>query len=305
MSIAHPLRLILALLVALAVLGVASLAQRNRTRGALAYSNLEFMIASAGPKPWIGRALAAGGIVGVLLVAVAFAGPALALPVPVKDGAVFLCVDTSGSMGATDVAPTRAQAAQSAARAFAVQTPAGTRIGLITFSSSAQMLAPLTRDRDRLDAAIAAIPPPNGATAIGEALALAGAHLPAGKHRVIVLITDGVNNRGADPLAVAQGLGRRGVAIYTIGIGTSQGGLIAGTGDEATIDEDALRSYAQGGGTYARVGSASALRDALAGLGRITGLQRERVDMSFACAACGAALLVAVGVLGLAWGRFP
>lgn len=305
MNVAHPLRLIVALLVALAVLGVAYVASRNRGHGALAYSNLAFMIAATGARTWVGKALAAAGAVGVLLVAVSFAGPVLALPVPVKDGAVFLCVDTSGSMGATDVAPTRAQAAQSAARAFASQTPAGTRIGLIAFSSNAQILAPLTRDRAQLDAAIAAIPPPNGATAIGDALALAGANLSTGKHRVIVLITDGVNNRGADPLAVAQGLGRRDVAIYTIGIGTTQGGRIAGTGDEATIDEDALRSYAQGGGTYARVGSASALRDALAGLGRITSVERKSVDVSFACVACGAVLLVAAGVLGLAWGRFP
>ena len=125
------------------------------------------------------------------------------------------------------------------------------------------------------------MPYPNGATAIGDALQLAARNLPPKGNRVIILITDGVNNAGADPSEIAQYLGAHHIPIFTIGIGTNSGEIIPGTNQEATIDEDALRSYAQAsGGAYARVESASQLRDALGRLGRITTLERKHVDAS-------------------------
>jgi len=54
------------------------------------------------------------------------------------------------------------------------------------------------------------------------------------------LITDGVNNSGDDPMEVAQRLGTQHIPVYPVGIGTQNGGLIPGTNEEATIDEDAL-----------------------------------------------------------------
>ncbi len=110
-------------------------------------------------------------------------------------------------------------------------------------------------------AALDTVPPANGATAIGDALALAGQMLPASGHRAIVLVTDGVNNNGVDPLEVAQQLGARGIAIYTVGIGTNGSGLaIPGTTEEASIDEDALREIATAGnGTYTRTVDAAAI----------------------------------------------
>ncbi len=107
--------------------------------------------------------------------------------------------------------------------------------------------------------------------------------MPPAGHRVVILITDGVNNSGTDPDEISQWLGAHHVPVYTVGIGTPNGGLIPGTNEEATIDENALRGYAQAsGGAYARAENATQLRDALAQLGRITSLQRKPVDARWA-----------------------
>jgi Ca-activated chloride channel family protein len=123
---------------------------------------------------------------------------------------------------------------------------------------------------------------------------------------VIVLVTDGVNNAGVDPSEVAQWLGAHHIPVYTVGIGTAAGGLIPGTNEEATIDEEALRGYAQlSGGAYARVENATELRDALSRLGRITSIERKTVDASLGFALAGAAGMILAFVGGFAIGRYP
>lgn len=306
MSLAHPLHLSVAVIIAVALAFALRAAARARSRSAATYSNLAFLTSALRPNPWAARALVALFALGLAALALSFGGPTMALPMPVKDGQVFLCVDTSGSMSAGDVAPTRFQAAQAAASAFVHATPSGTRVGLIGFSSSAAIVTPLTSDRPQLDAAVRALPPPNGGTAIGDALALAASNMRPGIHRVVILITDGVNNQGVDPMEAAQQLAQQHIVLYTIGIGTQSGGLIPGTDQQATIDEGALQAYAQAtGGSYARAGSARALRDALAQLGRITGFERRPVNTSFGFAAGGAIAIVLAAALGFALGRFP
>ena len=201
----------------------------------------------------------------------------MTLAVPARDGSVFICIDTSGSMPSTDVFPTRAKRPKAAARAFIDESPPGTKIGIIAFAGAPSVVQPLSADHQQVIAALDEIPSPNGATAIGDALKLAAQLLPPAGHRVVILITDGVNNAGTDPTKISQWLGAHHVPVYTVGIGTPNGGLIPGTNEEATIDEDALARLRAGlsGGAYARVENAGQLRDALAQLGRITSLQRK------------------------------
>ena len=139
---------------------------------------------------------------------------------------IQIALDVSGSMAAEDFRPNRLEAAKRIVRAFVAERP-GDRIGLTTFAGSALTRAPLTTDRHMLDELTAALEPtltPDG-TAIGVALASAASRLraSAAKTRVIVLVTDGVNNAGEiDPLsaaAVAEGLG---IKVYAVGVG-SQG----------------------------------------------------------------------------------
>ncbi len=293
MSFAHPWVIAIAALAAIVFALLYLHTERKRNARAIGYSSLAFLIAAARPRTWPARVAIAAWICGVTLVAIAFAGPRVRAAVPVRGGAVVLCVDTSGSMAAGDVYPTRAQAALGALRAFIDGTPEQTAIGIVSFSGDAQEITAPTRDRDQLRAGLEAIPTPNGATAIGDALSLASRALPKSGHRVIVLITDGENNAGADPMQQARLLAARGISLYTIGIGTNSGALVPGTLQVAGIDEDALRSYAQvTGGSYSRADDAVQLRLALERLGRTTSFRRGTLDVSLEAAAAGALLMV-------------
>ncbi len=306
MSLDHPARLLIGLLAIAAFALIYDRLQRRATARDLAYSNVAFFVQAAKPRAWVPRALQALWLIALAVVVLAAARPHLTIPVPVRDGDVFICIDTSGSMASTDVVPTRAQAAKAAARAFITDSPPGIRIGIISFSGSAEVVAPRSSDHRQVDAALDQVPLPNGATAIGDALKLAAQQLPPAGHRVIILITDGVNNTGTDPNEMAQWLGTHRVPVYTVGIGTPNGGLIPGTNEEATIDEEALRGYAQAsGGAYARVENATELRDALARLGRITSLQRKPVDASLGLALAGAFGMLVAFVVGFGLGRYP
>lgn len=137
---------------------------------------------------------------------------------------VQLVLDISGSMGAEDFQPkNRLTVAKRVIREFVAGRP-GDRLGLTVFGGTAMTRAPLTSDRAMLDELVASVElneVPDG-TAIGVALANAARRLQASgaKSRVVVLVTDGVNNAGEiDPVSAAalcQGLGIR---VYTIGVG--------------------------------------------------------------------------------------
>lgn len=306
MTLAHPARLAIAIVGTLVFIAVYRSFGRRRSRQELRYSNLPFLIAALDAPSWPGRALDAAWMCAIALVLFALCGPHVRASVPVRDGSVVLCVDTSGSMNATDVLPTRAQAARAAMRAFIDATPNGTAIGIVSFAGDAQAIVQPVRDRDQVLAALDQIPEPNGATAIGDALALAQRILPKTGHRVVVLITDGENNAGSDPLEAAQALGAAHIALYTIGIGTNSGALVPGTLQEAGIDEDALRAYAAAtGGAYSRADDATQLRAALAALGRSTLFTRANVDVSLAAALAGAGVMVLAFFAGIAVGRYP
>lgn len=306
MSVDHPARLTLGLVAVLLFALLYSLLQRRQTARDLAYSNVTFFVEATKPRNWIPRALQALWIVALAGVALGISGPHLAMPVPVRDGSVFICIDTSGSMASSDVFPTRSQAAKAAARAFIEESPRGTKIGIISFAGEAGVVQPLSADHQAVIASLDEVPQPNGATAIGDAFKLAAQQLPHNGHRVVILITDGVNNSGSDPVEMAQWLGARHIPVYTVGIGTSNGGLIPGTNEEATIDEDALRGYASAsGGAYARAENASQLRDALARLGRITSIQRQPVDASLGFTVGGAIAMLAAFLAGFGLGRYP
>lgn len=138
---------------------------------------------------------------------------------------IEIALDVSGSMGAEDFKPkNRLEVAKSVIKDFVAGRPAD-RVGLVVFAGAAVTRAPLTNDQRMLATLVDTLELhtlPEG-TAIGMGLANAAARLRASdaKSRVIVLVTDGVNNAGEiDPrsaASVAKGLGLR---VYTIGVGT-------------------------------------------------------------------------------------
>jgi Ca-activated chloride channel homolog len=307
MTFAQPLWLVAGIVFAALFLSLARRAARRGAASALAYSNLDFFEQATRRRFDPAFAIVLAAALGMVALAGALAGPHIVATVPVRGGAVVLCVDTSGSMRATDVAPTRADAAAAAVRAFVDAVPNGTRLAIVAFSSGAGLVAPLTDDKDALRDAIGRIPAPNGGTAIGDALAIAGRVLPPSGKRAIVLVTDGVNNLGADPLAVAPQVGAAGIEIDTIGIGTNGSGqLIPGTALEAGMDEDALRTIAASAhGAYARANDASSLRTRLAALADSTTKEKRRIDASLPLAIAGGLVLAGAIGAGLLGGKFP
>jgi Ca-activated chloride channel family protein len=300
-SFAHPLWLVLGVVLGAAFWWAARLASRRAAASALAYSNLAFFESAVRRRFDPALVLTVAGVVGIVALGAALAGPRFVANVPVRGGAVVLCVDTSGSMRATDVAPTRSDAAAAAVRAFVDAVPDGTRLGIVAFAQ------PLTDDKDAVRDAIARIPPPNGGTAIGDALATAAHMLPASGRRAIVLITDGVNNLGSDPLQVAPQIGQNGIEIDTVGIGTNDSGqLVPGTDQAASIDEDALRQIASTArGAYARANDAGTLTRRLAALAASTTMEKKRIDAALPLAVGGGlVVLLALGG-GMLAGRFP
>ncbi len=177
---------------------------------------------------------------------------------------IEIALDVSGSMGAEDFQPkNRLTVAKEVVESF-VSGRTGDRIGLVVFSGGALTQVPLTTDHQMLRFLVDSVDlgnlPPG--TAIGVALATAAARLKesTAKSKVIVLVTDGVNNAGEiDPrsaAALADGLGIR---VYTVGVGT--GGRVpikVAVGDPLTgqpmiqrilrrmpVDEDLLREIAR------------------------------------------------------------
>ncbi|HZI63154.1 MAG TPA: VWA domain-containing protein [Thermoanaerobaculia bacterium] len=137
---------------------------------------------------------------------------------------IQIVLDISGSMGAEDFAPqNRLHVAKQVVKDFIGRRPAD-RIGIVVFSGAALTRSPLTTDRRMLELLVDSLELhtlPDG-TAIGVGLASGAARLrdSAAKSKVIVLVTDGVNNAGEiDPLsaaAVCEGLG---IKVYTVGVG--------------------------------------------------------------------------------------
>ena len=307
MTFVHPWFVVLAVLIAVAFVAFA-VASGRRTRGAaLAYSDLAFLESAIGRAPPWTALFTAVWVVAILAAGAALARPGITATVAVHDAALVLCIDTSGSMASTDVAPTRSEASREAALTFINGVPDGTRIGLVAFSAAAFPLGPLSADRDTARDALSRLPEPNGGTAIGDALAAAAHLLPPSGRRAIVLVTDGVNNAGSDPLAVASEIGAQGISIFTVGIGTNGSGqLIPGTAENAELDEDALRSIAaSGNGTYARVGDAAALQERLGALARATIDERRRLDLTVPCTIAAGVLAFGATLGALALGRFP
>jgi len=306
LSLGSPAFLLVAAL--LVAFGIWSLERARRVRDArdLAYSDLAFLRRTLGERDLPSALLRAVWIVGLALAGIALARPHLMLPVPIHDGAVVLCIDTSGSMASTDIVPTRALAARAAATRFIQEMASGERVAVVAFSGAASVVQPLTARHSTAIAALDTLPAPNGPTAIGDALALAGSLLGQRGPRTVVLVTDGVNNTGIDPFAAASSLGERGIKVDTVGIGTNSGSLIPGTSEAAGIDEAALRAYARAsGGRFVRVENASELRGALGALGRVTSFERKSVDVSLGTAFVGALLLALAALAALGWGRVP
>jgi len=173
-------------------------------------------------------------LVALAALVVALADPRTTHAQPVPSSAIMLVCDVSGSMGATDVAPTRLRAVQRAARQFLAQAPARVSVGVMVFDQTPSLLVAPTTDRAAVRRALAGWHA-HGGTAIGTAIDAAVAALGRWATRPgsapaasIVLLSDGGSTSGADPLAAARAAAARRIPIDTVALGTP-GGKIAVT----------------------------------------------------------------------------
>lgn len=181
---------------------------------------------------------------------------------------IMLALDVSGSMLARDFKPDRITAAKEVAGSF-IADRYGDRIGLAVFAGEAFTQCPLTTDQSTLQTLLARIRSGliEDGTAIGNGLATAINRLRESetKSKVVILLTDGVNNRGEiAPLTAADIAAAQGIRVYTIGVGTIgmapyPAADIYGnpTGEmvmaKVEIDEQTLRAIAdRTGGRYFR-----------------------------------------------------
>lgn len=144
---------------------------------------------------------------------------------------LMMAVDISGSMGTEDMTmngrqTTRLAAVKQVVGDF-VERRSGDRLGLILFGTQAYLQAPLTFDRNTVGNLLAETPLgiAGGKTAIGDAIGLAVKHLKSRptESRVLILLTDGVNNVGeVTPLQAARIAAAEGIKIYTIGFGANE-----------------------------------------------------------------------------------
>ncbi|HKV43207.1 MAG TPA: VWA domain-containing protein [bacterium] len=290
---------------------------RRRPPSPIRFPGLDDVVRAMGTRQRLRRHVPPAALLLALLAAAfAVSRPVIPLRIPTDRSAIMLAIDVSGSMLSQDVAPTRLGAAQSAANAFVAVLPGPIRIGLVTFAGDAVLHLPPTEDHQRVQDAIKAISVRHR-TAIGDGLMEAVAALP-GRVRplpdgtvppqqpgsrppgIVVLLSDGQNNAGMDPLAAADLARLQEVTVYTVGIGqpmTPDNRWIVG----GPLDEETLRAVAhRTGGEYFHPTSAGALREVYRTLARSVGWESQPVEVTGLIAALGAVLLI-IALVGSVW----
>jgi Ca-activated chloride channel homolog len=314
MTFEWPLAL-LALTLPPLLVGLLWLARRRQSRYAIRFSNVDVLssVVQSTRSPWrfvppvlLCAALAA--------LAVGLARPSVSVSAERKQGTVVLALDRSGSMLAQDVPPDRITASRQAAQRFVKNIPDGFRVGVVTFSSTANAVAAPSLDHAAAQRAIAGIQA-GGGTAIGDAiessLGMLGVNATArkkanAKGRAILLLSDGSNTEGTDISTAAEAARRAGVPVYTIALGTPDGvldlqALGQGVGTiPVPPDPEALKAIARatGGESFTALDE-STLKKVYDHIGTRVSSTKQQKELTFLVAGLGAVLLAAAA--GSSW----
>ena len=200
----------------------------RKRRGSLRYSDLSFLKQAPNPGRWLRAVPVALYAVALVFMVIALARPQKGRQyqeVETQGIDIMLCLDISGSMRAEDFSPrNRLNVAKERAKEF-IEKRKGDRIGLVIFAAKSLPQCPLTLNRniindlvDRIDFGLL-----EDGTAIGMGMGSATARLrkSKAKDKVVILLTDGVNNTGdIDPITAAQTAAALGIKVYTIGVGS-------------------------------------------------------------------------------------
>ncbi len=226
---------------------------------------------------------------------------------------IVLALDISGSMMANDLQPNRFMAAKNITQRF-INSRTDDNMALVVFAGESLSLMPLTNDRAALVNALENVKLGSlvDGTAIGDGLSSAINRLLSGqaKSKSIILLTDGSNNAGDVPPSTAAEIAKKkGIKVYTIGVGTN--GVIevqdpygfSTTSIETKIDEESLRAIAnQTGGKYFRARDRHTLQEVFDEIDKLEKTKLDvnrftRADENFMPWALAAVLLYALSLL--------
>jgi Ca-activated chloride channel homolog len=331
-SFQWPLMLLTLLALPLVLAGYV-LAQRRPARYAVAFTNLDVLAEVADRSgAWRRRIPPALFLLALAALCLALARPEVAVSVERENATVVLAIDSSGSMLAEDVEPTRLGAAKAAVERFLERIPEQFRVGMVTFAAEPTVVTPPTRDRELVRQSLDFLAPLRG-TSIGDAVARAaelgreavggaggqaslstpGGGRPEVSPVAILLLSDGSQTTGfLGPLDGAERAKKLGIPVYTIALGTPEGVIERGFGAfRETIpvppDPETLSAIADAtGGEFFNAPTAEALTAAYDELGSRLSKEPGTMEATFAFVAAGAALALLAGVLSRLWfSRLP
>jgi Ca-activated chloride channel family protein len=317
MSFLSPERLWLLLGIA-ALAGVYVMLQLRRSTYAVRFTNIDLLASVAPRSPgWRRHATAAVFLGAVAMLVVAFAQPARDEKVPRERATVIMAIDTSLSMEATDVTPSRFAAAKDAAKTFVDLLPATLNLGLVSFDGTAVVQVAPTIDRQIVKDSIDNLTL-DQSTAIGDAILASltaietvppdaeGTAPPAR----IVLMSDGDTTIGTpNEVAAAQAV-EAGVPISAIAFGTASG--VIDVPEEpgpipVPVNEQALRTIAdQTDGTFFSAATAEELQSVYLDIGSSVGFEIELAEITIWFIGFALILFMATAALSLLWfSRLP
>lgn len=312
---------LLLLLAPLALLGVYVVLQHRRPEYAVRFTNLDLLDKVAPKRPGWRRHVTAGVfLLALAALVVATARPTRDVQVPVERATVVMAIDTSLSMEATDVAPTRLEAAQEAANRFVDLLPPSINLGLVTFNGTAQIAVAPTTDREAVRRAVDGLEL-GESTATGEAIFASldaidtvpddGTDEPVPAR--VVLMSDGSRTVGRSEQAAAEAAIEQDVPVSTIAFGTPDG-TIEYT-DETTpptivpvpVDELSLENIADAtGGSFHTAATEAELSQVFTDIGSSVGYQTEEREVTPWFVGAALLLFTAAAALSLAWfARLP
>jgi len=323
MSFGSPIAL-LGLLIVPVLIVLMVVAERRRRAQQARFGSPALVAASTPPARRIRRLLPlALALVALSALIVGVARPRAKVPVPGKQATVILAIDTSRSMVATDVKPSRLAAAVSAAHAFLDEAPKTYSIGIVSFSTRASLVLAPTTDRQAAKTSLDMITLGSG-TALGDAIdrSVAAARptqpgrptpqaskIPA----TIVFLSDGEQTTGErQPLAAAAHAKQLGIPVNTIALGTRDAVVDVpranGVVEKVTVvpDSKTLQQIAKvTGGRFAAAPTAERLKQIYKDLGNRVGRKKEEREVTAAFAGAGVVLMLLASGLSLGWSRRP
>ncbi|MDQ6850590.1 MAG: VWA domain-containing protein [Actinomycetota bacterium] len=305
---------LLLLLFVFALLAAYVVVQLRRKKYVARFSNVELLASLAPRRPgWRRHLTFALLLIALTVLSIGVARPSAAVKVPRDRATVILAIDVSLSMEATDVLPSRIDAAKTAAKRFADLLPSRINLGLVAFGGNANLLVSPTVDRQPVKAQIGRLQLQES-TAIGEAVfsslqainVFAQATTAKGDKPPparIVLLSDGSNTVGRPVSQAVDAAKQANVQVSTIAFGTPSG-TVTYRGDTIPVpaDEQTLGQIAaQTGGSFHTAASVQELESVYRDIGSQIGYTTVRRDISWRFLAAGLIVLLASAATSMLW----